>query len=117
MMILDDNTHPMPFTVPEGYFEQLSHSIMERIPEETATQERKVVPLRKRWVAMAAAASVLVAAIGIGIYLDFDQHQKDLSQAPWTAMTVEEDHQGTLDEMADYIMCDENDLYAYISGE
>lgn len=58
-----------PFKVPEGYFDAVADQIMARIPVENVV----VMPQRKtsvfvRWRAWAAAAAVMAAMFGAGIY-------------------------------------------------
>ena len=109
----------MNFTVPEGYFDTLAERVMERIPENEVRMMPETVrkPLAaKRWRTVAAAAVVLAAVFGAGLYV----HQ-DLNDAEVEAMATQRasysNAEGSLDAVADYIMCDDEDLYAYLSDE
>ena len=108
-----------PFKVPDGYFDNLTERIMQQIPEETATRKAVRVPLWRRYDFRAAAAVALVV-LGVGAYSLF--HQKDTLMSEQQATAVAEMNGGVqsaepIDQVADYIMCDNHDLYAYISGE
>ena len=107
------------FTVPEGYFDTLAERVMERIPENEVRMMPETVrkPLAaKRLRTVAAAAVVLAAVFGAGLYV----HQ-DLNDAEVEAMATQRasysNAEGSLDAVADYIMCDDEDLYAYLSDE
>ena len=105
-----------PFKVPEGYFDAVADQIMARIPEEKVV----VMPQRKtsvfvRWRAWAAAAAVVATMFGAGIYFYNDSTEARQSQS--TAQVVDTAADSNIDAMADYIMCDDYELYAYLSGE
>ncbi len=107
-----------PFKVPEGYFDAVADQIMAKIPEE---EKVVVMPQRKtsvfvRWRAWAAAAAVMAAMFGAGIYFYNDSVSVQQSQPTAKAvdMTAADNN---IDAMADYIMCDDYELYAYLSGE
>lgn len=107
-----------PFTVPEGYFESLSDSIMSSLPE----QQTHVVAMgnnswkRKIAAAVAVAASVAVVisvSITGGFRLGATQLANggsvdDSEQVSSTEYTV-------VDEMANYAMLDNVDMYAYVA--
>ena len=69
-----------------------------------------------RWRAWAAAAAVMAAMFGAGIYFYNDSVSVQQSQPTAQAvdMTAADNN---IDAMADYIMCDDYELYAYLSGE
>jgi predicted negative regulator of RcsB-dependent stress response len=118
-MITDEHDHSLPFTVPEGYFEQLSDRIMARLPEEEQKQTAVVRPIR-RWVRWSVAASVVAAVLGIGIYTGFGNRQQEVSQTAQTVTTTktsDDSQREVIEQVADYIMCDDYDMYAYISEE
>ena len=107
------------FTVPEGYFDTLAERVMEHIPENEVRMMPMPVhkPLNvKRWRTVAAAAVVLAAVFGAGLYV----HQ-DFNGAAVEAMATQRSSytaaDGSIDAVADYIMCDDDDLYAYLADE
>ena len=108
-----------PFTVPDGYFDTLTERVMANIPENEVrmmpAQNDKHV-LRKWWKAVAAAAAVVVAVFGMGLYM-----QQGGNEAKMETVAVQQTSDGSaetnIDAMADYIMCDDYELYAYLVDE
>ena len=109
-----------PFTVPEGYFDTLTDRIMRQIPKEESTPQKAVtVPLWKRY-SFRAAAAVICIIMGLGALALFNQNaiftpQENATATIETVGTSLQDD--AIDQVADYIMCDNHDLYAYLSGE
>ena len=68
-----------PLSVPEGYFDSLPERVMQRIAAGEKQPARRT-PLRKWWLAAAAACAVAVAALAIR-----------LATAPSTVQTAYED--------------------------
>lgn len=108
-----------PFKVPEGYFDTLTSRVMGQIPE----NEVRMMPAQPGkpvskvwWRTVAAAAAVIVAVFGVGLYMQHGDSNAQIEK-------VAEQHasfasaEGNFDAMADYIMCDDDDLYAYLSDE
>ena len=107
-----------PFTVPEGYFDTLTSKVMEAIP----ANEVKMVPRKERhfarWRGYAAAASIVAALFGAGIYFyQNGEGTQNVSSNNTTTVAAATSTESNIDAVADYIMCDENDFYAYLSGE
>lgn len=100
----------VPFTVPEGYFEGFTERMMQRLPE----QKAQVVVMHPWWnryrVAIAAAACFCAAIFGTGIYLKSSTSQQ---QSVATANNATTDN--TFDQMADYVMMDNEAIYASLS--
>lgn len=108
-----------PFTVPEGYFDTLTERIMRQIPEETTTQKVVTLPLWRRY-GFRAAAAVIGIIMGLGALALFNQNAILTPQdnATATIETVGTSQQtDAIDQVADYLMCDNHDMYAYLSGE
>ena len=108
-----------PFTVPEGYFESLSDSIMSMLPE----QQTHVVDMgnnswkRKIAVALAVAASVAVIISGsltVGYRHDAAKLADGSSNAISEQQSAYSDYT-VVDEMANYAMLDNVDMYAYVA--
>jgi hypothetical protein len=67
-----------PFTVPEGYFENLTTRIMDTLPEEKIEETSVKIGVWKKvtpWIYMAAMLCGI--AFGIRLYLGYDQNNYD----------------------------------------
>lgn len=97
-----------PFTVPEGYFAQLQQNIMDSLPE----QETKVIKMtpRRRFLVpvITAAASVCVAICGISIWFNKINNVEMSNVAVTTPVSFYDD------DAENYIMMDNEDIYAYM---
>ena len=92
-----------PFTVPEGYFDQLANDVIQQLPERR--QKSRIVALRP-W--LYAAASVVVAVV---MAISFLFNQKDTQE-----QTADNAADNTyIEEVADYAMFDNAEIYAYLS--
>lgn len=108
-----------PFTVPEGYFESLSDSIMSMLPE----QQTHVVDMgnnfwkRKIAVALAVAASVAVI-ISVSLTVGYRHDAAKLADGSNNAISEQQSAYSdytVVDEMANYAMLDNVDMYAYVA--
>lgn len=90
-----------PLSVPEGYFDSLPEKVMQRIAAGDKQPVRRV-PLRKWWIAAAAACAVAVLALAVR-----------LSTAPTTEQTAYEDDA----EYIELMDIDERSLAEYGSEE
>lgn len=103
----------MPFKVPEGYFESITKRTMAALPE----QEVKAVtiPLWKRWSSMVAvAAAVCGVLFGVVVWMNRSMTVSADSSEALSANSVSASD-GQIDEMADYLMLDDDDIYSYIA--
>ena len=111
-----------PFRVPEGYFDTLSSQIMAKVDAEgvaprdiKAGKEKRAKVLWLRPVLYAAAS---VCALFISV-LAYQSHSDDGVAAP--TQTVVANNQMLMDdyfdEAADYVMLDNQDIYACLSSE
>lgn len=111
-----------PFRVPEGYFDTLSSQIMAKVEAEgvaprdiKAGKEKRTKVLWLRPVLYAAAS---VCALFISV-LAYQSHSDDGVAAP--TQTVVANNQMLMDdyfdEAADYVMLDNQDIYACLSSE
>ena len=110
-----------PFTVPEGYFDNLTQRVMANIP----TEETKIVNINngrekshwKQWTALVAAcmAGALVC-VNIANHTTSESTTSQLlSNATAQTQTYDEQQQYN-QEVLDYAMVDQNDIYNYLSG-
>ena len=90
-----------PLSVPEGYFDSLPERVMQRIAAGDKQPARRV-PLRRWWIAAAAACAVAVLALAVR-----------LSTAPTTEQTAYEDDA----EYIELMDIDERSLAEYGSEE
>ena len=111
-----------PFRVPEGYFDTLSSQIMAKVEAEgvaprdiKAGKEKRAKVLWLRPV-LYAAASVCALFISVVAY---QSHSDKGTAAP--TQTVVANNQMLMDdyfdEAADYVMLDNQDIYACLSSE
>ena len=100
-----------PFKVPEGYFDDFATRMMEMLPE----QEAKVVEMKPsvwlRWRPYVAAASVCAVIFGAGLFYSnhFAEPAPVYSAAKATAV------ESNIDQAADYVMIDNEDIYSYLA--
>jgi len=103
-----------PFTVPEGYFDQLAEQIITKLPsEETGSSDSapaRTAVIRRLRPLLYAAACVAIAVFGVTIYLNknFTDDQLHLAQQQENAIYSD----AYIDEAADYAMLDNEDIYA-----
>ena len=109
-----------PFTVPEGYFDNLTARIMEQIPEtdsaDTPTAELKPRNNR-RWIGwtLGVAASVALAVL----FVKLPDIMPSTNGNHQTAMTSTDDNnydEQYEQEMLEYAMVDNSDVYRYLAG-
>lgn len=113
------------FTVPEGYFDSFAEKMMEQLPHVDGMEARVIemkpetlwhrLPLRKM---AAAVAAVMLMGTGYLLYT----HQGMVGDTKTQPVMVGErnvEHQqsvgteyGTFEQMADYTMMDNQDIYA-----
>lgn len=120
-----------PFIVPDGYFDRFAEQMMAHLPEQGAnsahSQERKAVVVShhhfwQRLRPLLAAAVVVGVICTVGIYL-FNNTTTSSTSEPQTSdatplmSNATAEHADELEQTADYLMMDEQDIYAYLSGE
>ncbi len=115
-----------PFRVPEGYFEQLTEQVMQQLPEreQPLAEQQPINMPRARKVQMrpwlyAAACTVLALVMGVSYYF-MQSPAISTDSAPMAAVapaaassTVS--NNSYIDEVADYVMLDNTEIYAYLS--
>lgn len=95
------------FRVPDGYFDSLASHIADRLPEQT--QQMTVVPRHnpRRWIAAAAAVACLIALSTVA-WLGHAEQDSQTATAQETSIGAEE-------QLIDYAVLDNNDIYAYMA--
>jgi len=104
-----------PFKVPEGYFEQLSQSVMSRLPEhQVAKKPTLFVRLRP---VLYAAACLMAVIFSVTLYLNTsegDQADSVIAKESSISNSMSESY---VEDAVDYVMADNNDIYACLMGE
>lgn len=109
------------FSVPEGYFDNFTSQLMDKLPE----REDDGIPMRHSRLKILrpllyAAACLCVAVFGATIYFSQAESASDgqsetsavLSQGVYNVYNdIDEDY------VVDYAMMDNVEIYAYLSGE
>ena len=117
-----------PFTVPEGYFEQLTQQVMDKIPQAVTTEMKparkpaKVAVMKRLRPWLYAAACICVGVFFAALAFN---NREDVAapQSPSLQMAVNEQtdygyYSDTyIDEEADYAMIDNQEIYAYLLAE
>jgi hypothetical protein len=115
-----ENINENPFSVPEGYFDNLAQRMIDNLPAHEVrmipTEEKKKSRNRLfQWARYGAAAAVVAALCMAGMHFINKEPTAQTQVAASTTASYSTDE--NIDAMADYIMADDQDLYAYISGE
>jgi hypothetical protein len=106
-----------PFRVPEGYFDSLASQVMSRVdaegnkPQDMPMIEKKTKTVWLRPV-LYAAASVCALFISVTAYQHFTAQPVEN-----TTEQVAVYSDNSFDEAADYVMIDNQDIYACLTGE
>lgn len=104
-----------PFKVPTGYFESLDSRIVEQLPKRQKQRFGIRLSLSRQYRRIAAVAAVACLAVcGSVIYMDkLDSRAVSHDNALSSANAAYSD--GTLDDIAEYAMMDNDDMYVLIS--
>ena len=100
-----------PFRVPEGYFSDFSAKMMEQLPETTARTIPMPTSRWHKWRPYVAAASVCAVIFGAGLFYSNHFAEPAPSYTAAKATAVE----STIDQAADYVMIDNEDIYSYLA--
>ena len=104
-----------PFSVPEGYFEAFAAKMMSQLPEnEPIFSEHADVVEMKPAVVAACITGVIVGAAVWFIQPRHNISAEHFSAAPLKA-SVAAANDENIEEMADYAMIDNQDIYSYLT--
>lgn len=125
------------FRVPDGYFEQFTERMMQRLPEQETGEVARTVQLSEREPAktaktsrlrmlrpyLAAAACLCFAVFGITFYMHQHQGSNDAqalnvqhsTQSAQQQILNSAAEEAYFEEAADYVMLDNAEIYAYLS--
>ena len=106
-----------PFRVPEGYFDSLASQVMSRVDAEgNKPQDMPMIEKMAKTVwlrpVLYAAASVCALFISVTAYQHFTA--QPVENATEQVAVYSDD---SFDEAADYVMIDNQDIYACLTGE
>ena len=105
-----------PFTVPEGYFEQLTAQVMEKLPEKKPARKAVVKQLRP-WLYAAACLCVAVFTAAV-FFNNKTDNTKELGQmASMEQENIYYYSDNYIDEEADYAMVDNQEIYACLLAD
>ena len=104
------------FKAPENYFDDFASQLMPMLPEKENTRIVYMQSPFKRYFKMAAlvAASVISVVLGINIYVGHERPTNSSAIEAKANKTVETEYTA-FDEVANYSMIDNEDIYAYVS--
>lgn len=107
-----------PFRVPDGYFEDFTSQMMEKLPH----HEVRVIPIRSSRHRLLrpllyAAACICVAVFCLAAYFTSMPSQTGLHDNDIAATHNYKSTYTYDDEVLDYAMIDNSDIYAYLSSE
>lgn len=110
-----------PFTVPDAYFDRVEEEVMRSVAADAAPPVVRVVrkSLWKQLSLLVAAACVVgvIVLVGLGVSSTNPQGNMAATVSHAPKVSKAESYTDDLDRLADYTMMDEDDAYAYISGE
>lgn len=109
-----------PFVVPEGYFDRIADKVVARLPErkeevQTAPKQRRPTPWRQ-WRTLVGVAACACVVLLAGTWIAQKSTSADATQAPVTATATMESQDYDFDDVADYVMIDNEDIYALVAN-
>ena len=106
-----------PFTVPEGYFDELASKVMEQLPQETP-QMHKPVPLwtrMKPWMYLAAMFAGIFFMVRAFVGQKQDGGTPGTPDTQTISVNLSEIPEEDIDPIVDQTMMDDYTLYRYLS--
>jgi hypothetical protein len=107
-----------PFLMPEGYFDDFTSRLMEQLPERKPKKVKLSLSIWKKYrPAMLAVACSCAAIFSIAVYLHTgNTNEKQMVSERMMKVQVKSSEEGFIEQAADYSMLDNDDIYAYVSG-
>ena len=107
-----------PFVVPDGYFDQLTAQVMQKInaEEEKKTKKAKPAILRTLRPLLYAAACTCIALFGVATYQHLNQEASE-AQDLQSNIVFTDYTDSYIEECADYAMLDNDDIYASLLAD
>lgn len=98
---------PSPFRVPDGYFDHFADRVMANLPDKDVHQPA-ISPWWQRYrYVLATAACICGLVFGISVFVNKQKAETMMVSSAQTATS-----EVTFDEMTDYAMYDNGDIYA-----
>lgn len=97
-----------PFRTPDGYFDQFTSRLMERLPQVEPARPKGIQLIPRIW----RYAAVMVLAVGVGSALYWGQNRQ---QEMIFADADEQYSQEYIDEALDYALVNNNDIVEYLT--
>ena len=121
-LIIEKVSKQNPFRVPEGYFDTLADQIMAKVDESASST---VIPLKENkkkksarvvWLRPVLYAAASVCALFISV-VAYQSYSESPTAAPAATMAETQSMDYSFDEAADYLMIDNQDIYACLSSD
>ena len=108
------------FKVPDGFFDRFAAEMMEKVEDTSIAEQHNATTTHRnaivrRLVPYLAVASVVGLLFGVAVFHNPDTGEQNASVPVQTL--VSSSSGDALDQMADYVMLDNQDLYSYMSNE
>lgn len=104
-----------PFKVPDGYFDDFEKKLLADIP--LALTEHKQQPIRFKVIALVASAAAAI----VGFIMFFNRptavEQNTNSRNTVADTQIHNNAEQIIEEMSDFAMLDNGDIYSYVAGE
>lgn len=118
-----------PFSVPEGYFDQLAERVMQQLPQEELQTQEKLMPKEEQRPAVVKRlrpwlyAAVFIGVVALSATLFFKsapspspKEQIAMVNQPDATQETYIDYNDTyIEDAANYAMIDNDDIYAYLA--
>jgi hypothetical protein len=121
-MIIEKVSKQNPFRVPEGYFDTLTSQIMAKVDESASSvvvplkEDKKKKSAKVVWLRPVLYAAASVCALFISV-VAYQSHSDSPTAAPVAAVAEPQSMDYSFDEAADYLMIDNQDIYACLSSD
>lgn len=120
---LQNHDRRTPYRVPDGYFDSLTSRVMQSLPDtnvQAASQTGKGERIRidthshgQRWLGWGVAAAACFAATLMFVNMPHREAEQQQAQTATASVTYDEDYE---QQVLDYAMLDDTDIYTYMSG-
>ena len=121
-MIIEKVSKQNPFRVPEGYFDTLTSQIMAKVDESASSvvdplkEDKKKKSAKVVWLRPVLYAAASVCALFISV-VAYQSHSDSPTAAPVATVAEPQSMDYSFDEAADYLMIDNQDIYACLSSD